>query len=535
VLNAGTTPTCVQFDPSYGDLYVVYYGGTLVHKFNPTGEQVAEFALSARAENAELFFVVALAVDGSGRLAVSEREFGGRVALPFGSLLDGVTGRLVTEFPVLGSDQLGALAFSAGDEMYGSENVELLSYDPVPVAELLAAPGSCMAGAEHVSDATFDCALNGEANPEEVPDTEVSFQWGATPKFGEATPVQVLCTSACGNALVAVAPAGVEGLAPNETVYYRLTGHDQNVTAPELLTSDATSLKTPAVVPRVLGSPSASFVSSSSAVLVGEVNPENAPTQYFFEYGSELGGYCEGALRTNTLQSAAYGQTAGTFEASGLQPETTYRYRLCATDTAGNATDETGKGEVRQGTFVTAPAAVPRAVTGSYTALGSSVATITGTVNPDGQPATYAFELGLYNAGETGYGVVFSGAAGAGSTPVEETLALTGLQPGTTYAYRVKVTSGYGTAYGATATFTTAGLPSVLVTPIPLALLAVPNISFPTPLTPAPVTKALTRAQRLARALKACTKKPKKQRAACRRRARKQFAKSKQANQRKKG
>ena len=101
-----------------------------------------------------------------------------------------------------------------------------------------------------------------------------------------------------------------------------------------------------------------------------------------------------------------------------------------------------------EGTFTTGPAPVPRAATGVPSAVGTTSATISGTVDPDGQPATYSFELGVYNGASTQYGVVFSGPAGAEAVPVGESLAITGLQPGTTYAYRIEIASGYGTADG---------------------------------------------------------------------------------------
>jgi hypothetical protein len=100
-------------------------------------------------------------------------------------------------------------------------------------------------------------------------------------------------------------------------------------------------------------------------------------------------------------------------------------------------------------------------------------------VNPDGQPASYVFELGIYAGAATQYGVVFSGSTTAVVGAVPESLGLTGLQPGTAYAYRVKISSGYGTSYGEQATFTTLGLPTVLVSPVAPALLTVPRIVFP--------------------------------------------------------
>ena len=95
---------------------------------------------------------------------------------------------------------------------------------------------------------------------------------------------------------------------------------------------------------------------------------------------------------------------------------------------------------------------------------------------PEGQPATYAFELGVYAGAGTQYGTAFRGSVSASGTLVEESLGLSGLQPGTTYAYRITVSSGYGQATGATQTFTTEGLPSVLSVPGALAMLSVPML-----------------------------------------------------------
>jgi hypothetical protein len=180
-------------------------------------------------------------------------------------------------------------------------------------------------------------------------------------------------------------------------------------------------------------------------------------------------------------------------QATGLQPATTYRYRLLASDEQEIAGKRVG-GETAgvEGEFTTAPAPVPQAMTGAASGIGASTAAVSGAVNPDGAAATYAFELGVYNGSATQYGIVFSGPAGAGTTPVEETLPLTGLQPGTTYAYRITVKSGYGTATGAPVLFTTTGLPAVLSLPASLSLLAIPNIPFPAEATGGTTTKKTT-------------------------------------------
>jgi phosphodiesterase/alkaline phosphatase D-like protein len=342
-----------------------------------------------------------------------------------------------------------------------------------------------VAGAEREGGVAFDCTLEGEVNPEGVPDTEVWFQWGSTPSLGQSTPKQSVAT---GNSPVPI-QVTISGDRPNESYYYRLVAEDENDQAPEApLSSETRSFKTSAVAPDAVAGPGAEFVKSSSAVLVGEVNPENANTRYEFQYVpyaacESLEESCPGMAETGAQESAAYGKLATTLEATALQPATTYRYRLFAVNAVNGAhqtaVNETGGLPLPEGTFKTAPAPVPQAVTGAYSALSATSASISGLVNPDGQAATYAFELGVYNPGGTQFGIVSSGAAGSSTGPVEESLQLTGLQPGTTYAYRISVHSGYGEASGETMTFTTEGLPSVLEVPGVLGKLTFAHPPFP--------------------------------------------------------
>jgi hypothetical protein len=526
-----------------GELYIVYeerlVPPTIIHRFAVNGEEVKDehfpLTLHPRAQNAFNFLIGTLAIDSSNRLAVGESEQQEQIVKPFGSLLEGSTGRVSTEFEVPTKFAPDGLALSANDELYASAEHEVLAYTPVHVAELLTKSVTCAPGPVSETSATFGCMLNGEVNPEEVENTEVWFEWGKTKALGKETEPETVCTTSCGSTLLPVAPVAIESARPNQTFSYRLASHDQNAKAPEKLTSEKASFTTPTVPPRIVGAPSVPFVRSTSVVMFDELNPENAKTEYFFEYGTELSG-CKGALRTTALLSAVYGKIGATLEATGLQPGATYQYRLCAVNEAGEpAVDESGGNKIPVGELTTAPAPTVQALTGSASAITATSAVVSGAVNPDGQPATYAFELGVYNGAAAQYGVVFSGSAGASTTFVEKTLALSGLQAGTAYAYRIKISSpGYGTAYGVPVTFTTEGLPSVLVVPNPLAMLAVPNIAFPKVVTP--TTKVLTNAQKLAKALKACKKdKSRKQRAACQKQARKQYAKSKQANKRKKG
>jgi hypothetical protein len=516
-----------------GDAYLTYTDPNVIRRFDPSGKETA-LPVNPGA------IVSQIAVDPAGRLGVIENEGLKRRGTLYevgAAGLHSITEFKVPDYPYNAS----GIGFNSDDDLYvtsTSPGFELTAYEPVPVGELLLAkPATCVEGAAHETDATFECILNAEADPWGVRETEVWFEWGKTESLGQKTepPQPLVNEKAEGEeeAMVKVS-APITGVLPNEASnYYRLAGHDHWVKGSEELTSPSplASFKTLPVPPRIVGEPVASYESSSSVVLFGELNPENANTRYDFQYVpfvacESLEESCPGMAETSAQESAAYGKLATTLEATALQPATTYRYRLFAVNAVNGAhqtaVNETGGLPLPEGTFKTAPAPVPQAVTGAYSALSATSANISGTVNPDGRPATYAFEMGIYNGGATQYGVVFSGPAGASAVPLEESLALTGLQPGTTYAYRIVVKSGYGTAFGATVTFTTAGLPEVLVVNAVLAQLAVPNIAFPKEA--AKVTpKKLTRAQQLTRALKACAKKAKSKRAACRRAAQKKY------------
>ena len=229
----------------------------------------------------------------------------------------------------------------------------------------------------------------------------------------------------------------------------------------------------------IVGQPSASFLSSSTAVLFSEVNPEHANTHYEFQYGTcENLENCPSAVTLPALESGTYGSMGTTQEATGLQRSTLYHYRLLANnqqEVAGHQEGAPATGP--QGTFTTASGPVPHAITGAASATGTTTATITGTIYPEGQASAYAVELGVYAGAETQYGVVFSGSVPTGLTPLSVSEALSGLQAGSIYAYRFK-TSDQPTA--TTGTFTTEGLPAILAPPTPLAQLPTPNITFPT-------------------------------------------------------
>ena len=98
-------------------------------------------------------------------------------------------------------------------------------------------------------------------------------------------------------------------------------------------------------------------------------------------------------------------------------------------------------------------ALAPTVTTGAATAVGSVSATLNGTVNPDGQPATAQFQYGT----NTSYGAVaaVSGPL-TGTTTQAVSASLTGLAAGMTYHFRLSATNVLGATAGLDQTFATA-------------------------------------------------------------------------------
>jgi hypothetical protein len=508
-------------------------GGAMnvIREFDAAGTETAEFTPTGGE------FVGGLAVDAQGRLAVLAEVNQTHRGLLYEV---GAEFHLITEFPVeeTGEGEPRAVAFNGSDDLYMTVPVgEIVAYEPVPVGELRVAAASCVPGAVRETDVTVNCGLAGSVDPWGVPGTQAWFDWGLTSALGErtnpATSVPAVKSPGEEETPVAV-DAQITGLRPNETVFDELAGEDQHVSAPELLTSALASFTTTSVPPVVIGEPAAAFVARSSAVLFGELNPENTNTRYTFQYApagacASLREPCSQKLETPVQESAAYGALGAAGEATALQPATTYRYRVFAVnEKSQTAVNQAGEPALPEATFTTPPAIAVQAQTGAASMVGTTSAVLSGVVSSGGQPASYSFEIGVYNPAGTQYGTLFSGSVPASAAPSEQTLPVTGLQPATTYAYRIAIRYGDGsiagsTATGAPVTFTTEGLPSVLPAPAPLAQLALPNIAFPAEAKGSTKAKALTRAQKLTAALKACHKKAKGKRAGCRKQAHKKY------------
>lgn len=150
------------------------------------------------------------------------------------------------------------------------------------------------------------------------------------------------------------------------------------------------------------------------------------------------------------------GASTVSVDVSDLLPGSQYLVRLVTRKLYGNP--ETTTDAVVPLETVAIP---PSLEAVSATAVEDTTARLVGQVDPNGHDASYRFEWGQ---GDFGNSVpVPDGSAGGGFGYVFVAEALTGLQPGTTYQFRLVATSGEGQTVGIARTFTTRSASSATV------------------------------------------------------------------------
>jgi hypothetical protein len=320
-------------------------------------------------------------------------------------------------------------------------------------------------------------------------------------------------------------PTGVaiSGLQPRTIYYYRVA--TTNGTGP---TNGPVQSFTTLAEP-IVTTGAAQQVSRTMANVSGTVNPGGLPTSAHIAYISQEGYEAAGGAGAEDPYAGEGGRTTpnakvgesdytahsiGTIQLRELEPGTTYHFAVVATNSVGT---EIGP----DATFTTLPATPPVAITGEAVGVTQTAATLTGTVDTRGLHTMMDFEVGETPAlGSPELASVLPG-SGSGTTVSISISFGNYLPPATTFYYRARASNADGVSYGAVKSFTTASFPAPPTLSSP-PLLVLPQAPPPikTQL-PAPKKKAPSTAQKLAKALKACAKKPKSKRAACRKQARK--------------
>ncbi len=196
---------------------------------------------------------------------------------------------------------------------------------------------------------------------------------------------------------------------------------------------------------------SASSITTTSAVLGGVVNPQGSATSYDFQYG--LTTSYGVTTKAKSAGSGAKARGVST-SASGLIPGTLYHFRLLATNKFGTSLGA-------DHTFRTGGHPPAAATTGPAVAIGKSSATLTGTVNTNGEVTSWTFQYGP----TTAYGMQVSGGVlPASNAPAIVTGSLQGIEPGVLFHYRLIALHGVSViSTGADQTFFTLPNP----TPVP--------------------------------------------------------------------
>ena len=255
-------------------------------------------------------------------------------------------------------------------------------------------------------------------------------------------------------------------------------------------------------------------ITRTTATLSGEVNTQEGASEYAIQYGTTT-AYTSGTTPSVQLEGAVGPTAIEHVLLSELKAGTTYHYRIIASNESGTTNGP-------DATFTTGKPQPPAVFTGEAVNITGTTATITAGVNPDGLQTSYVWEVGSEaEPGVISYTPTY-GTAGNGSAGVGLSLGLTGLQPGSTYHYRITAHNEDATTTGADRTFTTSGFTASILAPAPVTL-----IPYTAPVEPPPgkgvTVKSLTRAQKLAKALKQCGKQPKHKRAACVKNAHKRY------------
>ena len=189
--------------------------------------------------------------------------------------------------------------------------------------------------------------------------------------------------------------------------------------------------------------------SNSTAILMGNVVPNGAPTTYWYEYGTTNGLGTKGGAQSigsgfSSIQSPGY--------IKGLSAHTTYYYRLSALNRYGTVNGVT----YSFSTNSNPPPVInpPTASTNSATNVDRTTATLNGNLNAKGADTNYWFEYGV----DTNFGTLTQfKTAGNGTDAVAVSESLTDLHPLTKYYYRINAQNQFGTVNGATSSFTTKG------------------------------------------------------------------------------
>jgi hypothetical protein len=463
--------TCGVAVDSSGDVYVGVFPST-VKKYTPASNPVTN--ADETASMGGLKNICNVAVDGQGNLYAAT-YYGGvnkYEALQFGSL--SATGTLLDEHGntlafdpssddvyidegsgvaqyeasgtflertganiLSGSLGVAAIGTGGGERLYAGDGAAVNIYGPTIVA---AEPVTQAASEVERTAAT----LNGTVNPGGIAVSACEFEYrsAAEASFAHALPCkQTPAEIGKGAAPVAVS-VSLGGLTLQSGYIYRLVATDAN----GLTYGAEESFSTEAAVDGV-STGSATEITPDSAKLSGSLSPDGTDAHYYFEYGTspEYGSVSPALPGSNAGSGGAEcvppggpkcSPVAAETTLAGLQPNTSYDYRLVAVSSFGTSYGS------NEGFTTPGP---PRIEGGSSEAVTRTTATLKATVDPDGLATKYRFEYGETSAYGTSVPVP-EGELPAEFSNEEVSANIADLRIGTTYHFRLVAVNSAGPA-----------------------------------------------------------------------------------------
>ncbi len=428
-----------------GNLYVADAGLALVDVFGP-GVVVPDVETGKDSKTTRTTAVVGGTINGDGKPAKYRFQYGEGEALGFetssqaagpgeekvSATLEGLHAGRTYHFRLLGENENGS--------NYGV----LHEFTTPPAVEGVS---SGLVANLKPSSAT----LTGKLTPGGF-DAHYYFEWGLTMGYGNSSPNPPGADAGAGMSPVE-ATTGLSGLSPNALYHYRIVTENSFG-----VTYGADQHFTTSGPPRITSEPTTG-IGHEEATIHAKVNPDQIATTYHFEYGETAAYGSEVPVGGASLGSGSEAVPVSA-NLSGLKLGVTYHFRVVAENEADSTIGPDQK-------FTTIP---PAPVDATYaTNITPSGATLHTQINPLGNDTTFYFQYGTQscqaNPGACTNAPSPSQDIGGGETDVEGKVQLSGLEPSTTYHYRVLATNSLGTTEGAERTFTTQEPEAVAVLP----------------------------------------------------------------------
>ena len=273
-------------------------------------------------------------------------RYGGE--LPTGVALDPSTGDLYADFgseigqilpgcepetggsevwcPVANSFGFPVLQAGRGLAADGGDGAVFAADETANLVDRFAVGLEALTGAADETTAS-EATVHGTVNAEGATVTECGFEYGASEEYGQSAPCEESVGS--GDSPVGVS-ARLAGLAGGTTYHFRVFAKNSSGV---LRAEDGTFTTSPtALIEEV----AARDITASSAELVAKIDPNGLDAHYRFEYGTSP-AYDTSVPIPDQDIGAGTGGVEVSQSVGGLQPNTTYHFRVVATDANGVA------------------------------------------------------------------------------------------------------------------------------------------------------------------------------------------------------